>query len=66
MFSAPFLKDLSGYGVRTETEISAFFFFPEAEKLQFSSVGSFLLFCLFADGNKVHFEEHREDAFHVC
>lgn len=65
MVSSQFLGGLSGYKVSTNTEILCFFFPPEAGELKFSSVGSFLLFCLFDDGNKVHFVVHGEGEFHV-
>lgn len=39
--------------------------FPEAGELEFSSVGSRLLFSLCDDGIGVHFKVHSEDEFHV-
>lgn len=40
-------------------------FFQEPEKLEFSSVGPFFLFCLFDDRNRLCFEMHSEDEFYV-
>lgn len=61
MVSSWFLGGLSGYKVRTKTEVSGFLSWSRGQ--EFSSAGAFLSFRLFSDGNKVHFKVHGEDGF---